>query len=201
MSIYLNKKNTYARFSALNQGTNEFRMWCTIFFSATNAFYNGAIKEKPTLDDIRDIWAMLISMNQLDNEKWAYLIHSAEATAEYYGINLITFSKNDKLFEKVLELGYMVWVWISVSKDFYNDYKDWSIDKFKDYMKYKWDAFKHAFNIYRWKARFKYGTKNESYNKEHIYDNYMWKEWRTNSIDINIEEMKDIMYNTCYLFI
>lgn len=201
MSTYLNKQNTFALFSWLNQGTDEFRMWCTIFAACTNARFNWVLKEAISLDDIRDIWWIQKLAWELSDTDGAYLMHSAKAVAEYYGLNLITFKKDSKLFEEALELGYMIEVWLSVNQEFYDDYIDWSIDKFKDYMNYKWDKFKHAFNVYRWKGRFKYGIDFKGYNKECIYDNYMWKEWRVNSIDVNIEEMKDVMYNTCYLFI
>jgi len=199
MKLYINSKNKTSLFSWLNQWTKEFRMWCTIFFSFTNAYYNWAIDKIPTIDDIRTVWNQQKNKWQLSDKNWAYLINSAKAVAEYLWVNLLVIDKHSKDFDNLIEHWYMIGMWISVNKEFYDDYKDWDIDNYKDYSKYKWDAFQHALNVCKWKDRFE--TKWRDYNKEFLYDNYMWKDWRVNSIDVDIKELKDIMYDDCYCLI
>ena len=195
MKIHL-KENKIALFSWLNQ--KEFIMRCTIFFSFTNAYYNWAFRI-PTIEDIKLVGNDLKDEWKLSDKNWAYLIHSAEAVADYIWCNLITFNKKDEEFEQFLEKGYMIGIWISVNKDFYDDYKDGEIERYQDYINYQGDAFKHALNIYRWKGRF--AEKVWDLNNEEIYDNYMGKKGRVNSINVDISEIKDILYQMCYVLI
>lgn len=198
--IFKNKKNTVALFSGLNQGTKEYTMWCTIFFSFTNAYYNWALKRIPTYEDIIKVWNKQKELWLLDDKKWAYLINSAKAVAKYIWCDLFVCKKWSKDFDTFLEAWFMIWVWISVNKEFYDDYKDWQIEKYQDYIKYQWEHFQHALNLYKWKDRF--WEKGKDYNNEKLYDNYMSSDKnRVNSIDVNIEEMKDVMYSTCYILI
>ncbi len=185
MKIIINKPRDRL-FNHLSQRNNKrYKMACTIFWASKNLAYN-----KWIVINYRDININLTSLEKKwkrSEKNWAYWIDWFKEIATNQKENFIYFSKNESAFDYLLDEWYAITIWISVNKEFFQDYIDWKITKYKDYFKYIWNK-GHFINIFK---------ENDKY---FILDNYSLEKDRANIIEINIFEIKDIMFNTCFCF-
>jgi len=191
MNLYLQENKFKYFLNDISQKDNrQYRNWCSVFAPFINYKFNTGGRA--------DIWDIIKVANQAKSKGWLYddkwwYWANAKLIAEYNMRNIIIFNKNDKIFRELFNKGYAITVWISVNKSFLSDSQDnWVLDE-PDYAKYKWEDFKHFFNVYK---RMSWDDKGDA----RVIDNYFFdKEFNTYKVDI--EEMHEIMYPTCYTFI
>lgn len=113
--------------------------------------------------------------------------------------NWIVFKKTEKLFDELLEKGYMVRIGIWVDGDWLKDAEDdWLINLYNDYKFYKnWKKTYHATNLMKW------STWDDAW-KYFIFDSYFGNH-SANLYEIpsdSIEEFKNnVLFPTCYAVI
>jgi hypothetical protein len=202
-------KNIFGQFTYLTQKADKlYRNDCPIFSFMANLAYNAWIVW--TYEDEED-WDAIVKRLWLHTDESGGWTHTFEALyKDYIGkyeltwkikspkVKLLKFDKNDKIFDELISAWYAIRVWISVNKSFLTDSQDdWKINRYINYKNYKWvpwDTFWHFFNITSWVFN------NWMKWKDHVIDNYHWSK-KHNLYEINLKEMKKIMYKTCYAIV
>ncbi len=192
------KINDIALFSAVNQWDDEkSRMYCTIYAPFINAKYNCWIQF--TEQDIYEVAYRQIQKWLLSESNWGKISDWVYAVLEYLEekhwrkFNL-TISKSDTEVQDWLSRWFAVEIGIKVNSQWFPDLQDGKIDRFQDYVNYRWDI-GHATTIYRWIGR--WDELASDYWREGFLTSYVTTKC-TFEADIK-EVLEDIEMNTKYI--
>ena len=201
--------NKIALFGDLNQGRRR-ESWyqCSIYSLAINLQYNCWIRLSE--DDLDIIAHEMVKDGVMDLKVGAYM-----SDASKYVISYITKRQKylwiDKLPEfkqysnrtesdKIRELNknwFSTVILLKVNNDFVKDSRDWKIERFEDYVNYKW-RINHFTNLSRWIWRGDKSVKKYDF----ILDSYSYNEAENSWLyEVDAKEIfEDLLWNNSRLF-
>ena len=197
MKIIL-EKNKNKNFLQVNQWDKTLtKRACTQYWAYINARYNTWININ---EDFIEEWVIESQKSWLLGiSSWGRLDKNNQYVWKRLWLNCLEFTKHDYLLEELLENEYMVGVGSATDIDFFIDAIDWKLDT-KDFNKFKDGKIitRHRYNIIKNTLEWKYYIFNSYSNRNNnnsLNDDCNFVEFSS------LEEMKKILYITCYCFI
>ena len=180
----------------LNQNTTKYRLCCSIFAPYINLLYNTSFwyvngeyrTEKDLYWKIDKSIDNAIDNKTLDLNRWWEYKSNQKIVWDMNLRNSVSFKKDENEFDEFLNNWYALQVYFYANKEFVDDIKDdWVINRYEDYMKYKWDYYAHTLNIYKQGDR--YYTLDSVFpsiqeKRVEITDIDEWKKFIGNSIRV-----------------
>lgn len=173
--------------------TMPHRNACAIYSCAINMYYNCWIKidvdyycddlEKKWLFHKEYWWKFLAIFN--------YIYY--EELKKHPKLKKNTFFRDTIDFYNIVKEWYLIRIWISVNRSFYDDVYDAFLNE-DNYEDFVWDDIQHATNIWQWIKESDYKWKN------FIYDSYAFvnNSWFYENLDLS--QLKLIQMPTCYMY-
>lgn len=171
----------------LDQKTDKYKMCCSIFAPYTNLAYN--TWKLVTMDLVdRDV-DLAIEEWTLDLKRWWKYKSNNELVSRTNLNNRIECSKDEKMFDTLLDNNYAIQVSFYANKEFIKNIKDDWIIQINNYKDFVWKDYAHTFNICkRWDSYYVMDTVFVQVNRKDV------------EID-NINEFKKFLNPTCFCFI
>lgn len=175
--------------------TYNYSMCCSVFAPYINLYSNTEYWINRWNDEVfkhidLSIWECLKAWT-LDLQKGWYYSENRDIVSKIRLGNYIEFNKDTKYFDNILDMWYMVQVWIKVNRKFIHDLKDdWKLNSINDYIEYTTNPnYFHTFNI------------EKTWDTYYINDSVFPVVHDTLVSFKDIEEFKKVMYPTCWIFI
>ena len=181
------KDNIHFREVELDQKTSRYMMCCSIFAPHINLAYN--TWKQVDYDDI-ERWVQTALANEtLDLLKWWRYTDNQEIVAKQHLNSSISFWKDEKYFDILLDKWYAVQCYFYANRAFVDTIRDDWIIQIDNYQDYVWRTYAHTWNIIkRW---------DKYYALDSVFVHVDNKD-----IEItDIKEFRQFLWKTCYAFI